>query len=248
MSDRGMIFSAPMVQALIAGAMPPRKTQTRRLLPTGRKPRIKAGDRIYVRESFRVSPEACEGWPHKVEPCPGWIDYAAGGSHYCHAPDYLSVLKAFGRVAIDWDNLPHRWHSARYMPRWCSRLFLTVTDVRVQQLQDITEADALAEGIVEYEPTDEDPAEYSFVEGGDIWSSARGAYAALWSTLHRDPETRWEDNPQVAAYTFTVTHRNIDVLPIAARDLFEGKVAPHLAAKLIRASALPAPARRAAAA
>ncbi len=235
MSDRssvqGMIFSAPMVQALLAG----RKTQTRRLLPEGRRPRIKVGDRIYVRESFRVSPDACEGWPDQIAPCPGWIDYAAGGSHYCHAPDYLSVLKAFGRIAIDWDNLPHRWHSARYMPRWCSRLFLTVADVRAQKLHDITEADALSEGIIVYEPTEEDPAEYASIDGGDIWNNARSAYASLWSKLHRDPETRWSDNPRVVAYTFTVTPRNVDVLPVGEA----------LAPDLVRACDLPSKARAA---
>ena len=265
-SIQGMIFSAPMVQALLAG----RKTQTRRILPNGRQPRIRQGDRIYVRETFRVSPNSGEGWPYKVEPCPGWIDYAAGGSHYCHAPDYFSVLKAFGRTAIDWDNLPHRWHSARYMPRWTSRMFLTVIDVRLQQLHAISDDDCIAEGI-ERDPEHPNLWKRGPLKGDQNTVDATGfpklAYRSIWEALHNAPGTRWEDNPQVAAYTFTVTHRNIDVLPMApgyfaepsphrqpgldpgqgfsstaqpvdARALIEGKVPPHLATKLIRASDL----------
>lgn len=253
-SIQGMIFSRPMVQAL----WDDRKTQTRRLLLGDGQPRLQAGDRVYVRETFRIAPDACEGWPYEAEPCPGWIEYAAGGSHYCFAPDYLTVLKAFGNVAVDWDALPQRWRPSRFAPRWTSRMFLTITDVRVQQLQEIDEADAIAEGA--------DPVDLQFDESlsnahridlAGIQSNRVG-YRRLWDSLNARKGTRWTDNPRVAAYTFTVTRRNIDVLPVpittaipaatpairpSARDLIEGKVPPHLSDQLIRASELPQPTR-----
>lgn len=239
MTVQGMIFSTPMVQAL----WDDRKTQTRRLLLGGSQPRLRTGDRVYVRETFRIAPDASEGWPYEAEPCAGWIEYAAGGSHYCFAPDYLTVLKAFGKIPVDWDNLPQRWRSARIAPRWTSRLFLTVTDVRVQHLLQISEADAEAEGFPGRSRCDICPTEW---------------FAGVWNRLNHRPGTRWADNPHIVAYTFTVTRRNIDVLPVptttaipavtpaarlSARDLIEDKLPPHLSGQLIRASELLQPER-----
>lgn len=284
MTIQGMIFSTPMVKALWQG----RKTQTRRLLPDGRQPRLNVGDRVYVRETFRIAPDACEGWPDDAAPCPGWIEYAAGGSHYCFAPDYFTVLKAFGKIAVDWDALPQRWRPSRIAPRWTSRMFLTITDVRVQQLLDIDEADCIAEGLeLDYcEGTHADGRQFAAVKyrAADYlpWiSDPREAYADLWDHLNTKPGTCWDDNPRIVAYTFTVTRRNIDVLPMApgyfaepcphrqpvldtgqgfsssaqpkaahpepveGRALIEGKVPPHIAAQLIRASDLPQPERKA---
>ncbi|HQS95053.1 hypothetical protein [Novosphingobium sp. 17-62-19] len=213
-----MIFSTPMVMALLAG----RKTQTRRLLPEGRQPRLKVGDRVYVRETFRIAPNAAEGWPHEAEPCPGWIDYAAGGSHYCFAPDYFAVLEAFGKIPVDWDNLPQRWRPSRIAPRWTSRMYLTITDVRVQQLLYINEHDCIAEGLEEDFDDGTDShgrsvtrSSYHAADYLPWLASPREAYADLWDQLNTKPGTRWDDNPRVVAYTFTVTRRNIDVLPMA---------------------------------
>ena len=89
------------------------------------------------------------------------------------------------------------------MPRWASRLTLTVTDVRVQRLQDISEADAQAEGLVEvYEGWATDSA-------GRHWGpTARDSYRILWNDLH-GPEA-WAANPWVAALTFETHRHNID--------------------------------------
>lgn len=245
MTDRGIIFSAAMVRALLAG----RKTQTRRLLKPSAKQvrewnpdfnccpsaelvagwiqfhhplggpytaiplRFGIGDRLYARESWRVSPEACEGWhPDDLR---GWIDYQAGGSAEMVAPSMELLEKAafLKGEAIDWDFIPSRYRPAIHMPRWASRMWLAVGDVCVQRLQDISESDAIAEGVIAYEPTLDDPAEFAFMDGGLIWNEARDAYAALWNTIHNAPGTRWEDNPWVAAITFDVNRGNIDAEP-----------------------------------
>lgn len=206
MSDKPILFSAPMVRALLAGT----KTQTRRLfkpqpelLPNGLYHvhnrgggffgvaeenvgshavdylRIKAGDRLWVRERIeRANGES--------------VGYPADGAWLPNTP-------------WEWkrDSLP-----SIHMPRWASRITLTVTDVRVERLQEISEADAIAEGIER-------------VGGGILrwenWAtgiegvhgfSPRAAYALLWNSINGPGS--WDANPWVGAYSFTVEHCNID--------------------------------------
>lgn len=240
MADRPIIFSAPMVRALLDG----RKTQTRRLL----KPQpvwepstastegcvlgagwswgqcrrchqetialaaadtvsFRRGDRVYVRESHLIR-RSIPCMPHEWD----WqslsgpvVHYLADGGELQHHGD-----RSTGRGI--YHGPVEKGRPSIHMPRWASRLTLFVEEVRVQRLQDISEDDAVAEGIIEYEPTDEDPAEFSYVEGGDIWNNARSAYAALWDNLHTEPGTRWDDNPWIYALTFRVARGNIDQL------------------------------------
>lgn len=97
------------------------------------------------------------------------------------------------------------------MPRWASRLTLIVTDVRVQRLNSITEADAVAEGIERlksgrgfYDPTVSKAA----VRFGEWTSTARQGFQRLWNSIH-GPEA-WAANPWVAALTFETHRQNID--------------------------------------
>lgn len=141
MTDRPTIFAAPMVIAMIEG----RKFQTRRLATSPLR-KCQVGDRLWVRENWRVSPEACEGWhPEEMR---GWIDYQAGGSLELVAPSFDAVVRAafLKGEEQDWDFLPSRYRPCIHMPRWASRLTLIVTDVRVEPLQAISEEDAAAEG------------------------------------------------------------------------------------------------------
>lgn len=117
MKRHPIIFSAPMVQAIIEG----RKTQTRRVIkpqPAGFVP-VRCsygypGDRLWVREAYGT----CDSWvPH--------IFYRADGG----AP-----------------NPGFRWKSPIHMPRWASRITLEIIDVRVERLRDISEENARAEG------------------------------------------------------------------------------------------------------
>lgn len=206
MVDRPIIFSGPMVNALLAG----RKTQTRRVLkpPYGtfeflgngqwRPICTKAfpGNRLWVREAwsgeheFRDVPPsrrqsvATPGGPILRESVWFWADGAP----------------SFG----DWE----RPRPSIHMPRWASRLTLTVTEVRVQRLQEISEADAAAEGCeaTGWRPTYGNPDNAGFEES----IPAKDAFADLWNSLHGPGA--WEANPWVAAYTFTVQRGNIDRL------------------------------------
>lgn len=230
MSDRGIIFSAPMVRALLDG----RKTQTRRLCAWANNPNSPAltyivacdepgwfgdeegevqfrapyapGDRLYVRERMTFN--------HGATPP---FTYAADGTRVAWA----------NRSQVAWLNeYPSRGCPSIHMPRWASRLTLVVTDVQVQRLQEISEEDAEAEGI-ETDFWDVAPVarDYSHpdawfvawsmgvtkpcstVEGDQLY---RMSYATLWNSLHTKPGDRWEDNPWIVAVSFSVEHRNID--------------------------------------
>jgi hypothetical protein len=245
MADRPILFSAPMVRALLDG----RKTQTRRILkpqPTinsagllvwdhgadfiqgtpddiAAGQRIKFGDRLWVREawwiatrySYGTTPGGCDLPPpplaaRKSDP----MHYAADGDpencanrHY--GPEGLrpgsGAFAAPDPYAV-WLKKP-----SIHMPRWASRLTLTVTEVRVERLQDISRGDAIAEGLVTvpHAPGLAAEMECNWGFDGDArHGSPVSAYAALWDHINGPGE--WQQNPWVAAYTFTVERKNID--------------------------------------
>lgn len=219
--DRPILFSGPMVRALLAG----RKTQTRRIIdfagidkvvdfvrvafdrdtgvpiyemrdaigqfvtrPKGKhlvdyhySPRFAVGDRLWVREAWKAHSTFEGVAPREIPPTRVFYmadkKYSPSGSH--------------GRPGI-------------HMPRWASRITLTVTDVKIERLQAISKADSLAEGIVQY-------GRYYGVEGGD-WDDAcldpREAYGALWAKING--QATWYANPWVVAVSFTVEERNFE--------------------------------------
>lgn len=229
MADLPIIFSAPMIQALLDR----RKSQTRRLpkiaWETGAnqnftgwrseqvgprtwrliggmgigatiKTAYAVGDRLYVREAHALVPASAYRMSDGVEQTinPSDRDRAA-----------------IYRTGFDRSNGGIRWRSPIHMPRWASRFTLTVTGVRVQRVQDISEADAIAEGIedVTREVAAGDPSLRfwrRYKDGG--WNgyvdTAIGSYASLWTELHGP--CAWDQNDWVAAYTFTVSRGNID--------------------------------------
>ena len=101
-----------------------------------------------------------------------------------------------------------RLRGAIHMPRWASRLTLKVTDVRVERVQYITEADAKAEGarpdrsgggmVGMYSPLGVDPFAYS-----------RG-FRRLWDSINTDRGFSWDANPWVVAISFSVIRQNVD--------------------------------------
>lgn len=211
MTDRPILFSGPMVRALLDG----RKTQTRRLCkdqpppgvtiirktirPFGKEPyhaferrtkfgnfggevpvKISRGDRLWVKETHaRVGDN---GDDHMA--CPDLTRLV-----YYRADDVQPELS--------------RWRPSIFMRRQDSRLTLLVTDVRVERLQDISEADAIAEGI---EQSAKFPDRY-LTPAGD-YAVPKVAYQRLWENINGAGS--WESNPWVAAYTFTVIKQNID--------------------------------------
>ena len=116
------------------------------------------------------------------------------------------------------DNPPHwtagcKWVPAIHMPRWASRLTLRITDVRVERLQDISEADARAEGV---EPLGIGYRDYDLPEQEASYDSARPSFESLWRAINGPGSS--DANPWIWAISFEPILRNVDAVrqPLAA--------------------------------
>lgn len=192
MKERPILFSGPMVRALLNGS----KTQTRRFVKarTDRNfgsrcvlqphelagevnrgdyqncPYGKPGDRLWVREAWRVIDLADVFAPREITAAHR-IWFEADGPHEPPAG---------------------RYRPGMFMPRWASRILLEVTAVRVERLQDISNSDAIAEGVNVHPDHRHKPRE-------SILSPMQG-YRDLWESIN-GPDS-WEDNPWVWVIEF----------------------------------------------
>lgn len=99
------------------------------------------------------------------------------------------------------------WRSPIAMPRWASRLLLEIVDVRVERLQDISEADAIAEGIAEYGPFGEyrgSKKQRKNCMQYNAYSDARRAYQCVWDSINAKRGYEWASNPWVGVIDFKV--------------------------------------------
>jgi hypothetical protein len=97
-----------------------------------------------------------------------------------------------------------------HMPRWASRLTLEVTGVKVERLQDISEADAVAEGIFQFHGISCFGYDKKGTPGRHARDTARKTYACLWDEING--AGAWEQNPWVVAVMFRITQANVDAL------------------------------------
>ena len=185
MKERPVLFSAPMIRAILAGA----KTQTRRPVKPRKDRAIGCelachelagevnagdymnapwapGDRLWVRETF------CDDW-HMDR---GVIEY-----------------RADGELDSDMFDAGCTWRPSIHMPRWASRITLEVTGVRVEQLQEISYEDAKAEG-AEFWRNDGTLTELP------PCSAHRYEFEDLWTSIHGPGS--WEQNPFVWVINF----------------------------------------------
>lgn len=217
MADRPIIFSAPMVRALLDG----RKTQTRRIL----KPQPLASG--YHSGNVHLDAVTYDSIDHAITA--RFSAYAVGCraivQHYQRLPyvpgDFLYVRETWGPCdggACYAADEPQgsvakpdggKWMPSIHMPRWASRLTLVVTGVKVERLTDISEDDARAEGV---EP------QVLRGEAGALRDAFglthlpyRSTFANLWESLHG--ARAWVANPWVIAVSFEVHRANIDALP-----------------------------------
>ncbi|MBT0367283.1 hypothetical protein ISO55_09960 [Morganella morganii subsp. morganii] len=203
MKERGIIFNDEMVRAILDG----RKTQTRRIIksvPTthdfhgwvmsstcakdegkacwaiGDSPLLKdpirrncpfgkIGDRLWVRETWQC----------------GLCTESTFAYRATHKPSDLEE---------GWSEII-KWRPSSQMPRWASRILLEITGVRVERLQDISQADAIAEGAPPSHPTiDVVSREYGFPDFSRSW---------FWQTWwHIYGKKNWQANPWVWVIEF----------------------------------------------
>lgn len=219
MRERPILFSAPMVRAILAG----QKTQTRRvvkpqpqyehrfigdgLVLTTRKkdtttsihsPLITAhcpygqpGDRLWVRETFcPIYPQD----PHYHGGKPIEYDYAATYKHESRLGDLIGEKK--------------KWKPSIHMPRTASRILLEITAVRIERLQDISAEDACREGVESWiedggevhAPPPGFDGQYPGTDGTIRVSPARVAFCSMWESINGTAS--WAANPWVWVIEF----------------------------------------------
>ena len=214
---RPIIFSAAMVREILAG----RKTQTRRVIKPQRTsgpaqiedlvgtpdaiaafirhkcPYGQPGDRLWVRETWR----------------PAWF-----ASNHLSGPAvrYRADNRILGRLESPSNGIEEKgWKPSIFMPKWASRITLEVTDVRVERLLEMTEDDAIAEGVPKEDvcPGGDSenfhpPGAYGYVSGvhpfpkGEIYPKARGAFHELWDSINAKRGFGWDKNPWVWTVKF----------------------------------------------
>lgn len=194
MKDVPIIFAAPMVLALLGG----RKTMTRRiaLLELKRDAAFKGPRIFYPSPWAKVHPGRRLWVKENLYRFGGPIEYAADGP----------------------PSFPRKMTPSVHCPRLLSRITLIVIDKRVERLQEITDADAKAEGVFEDDGSEPDiwyvPG--AAAAGWHIKMADRPSkvFRSLWETLH-GPES-WDRNPDVIVLKFRVHKCNIDSLQEAA--------------------------------
>jgi len=192
--ERPILFSGDMVRAILDG----RKTQTREVMkpqptaawldrrvndscPCGR-----LGDRLWVREWWSPWADEMTRQMMKSE------DPAVYAADFLPDTDPLCVGGS------------RRWRPPIYMPRWASRILLEITDVRAERVQDITEADAIAEGVEYWDG--------EVWDGQNFWSGHElpplRRFAAMWDSTQARRGYPWASNPRVWVLMFKVLEAN----------------------------------------
>ncbi len=250
MKERPIPFTGESVRSILAG----HKTQTRRVVkpqpcPQGRllgnirdgrplecttchdairNPYGQSGDRLWVRETWAPSVIDPEGGCFEEDPRNFDIVYRADGDDAYWAAHWTRDSVVRGR-AVSVPCAP-TWRSPRFMPRWASRLTLEVTGVRLERVQDITDADVKSEGLVAVEG-DGGAAGPGFKWQGTGYhgagfnasgamtfhvpakngrcacrvggcSPAQCAYRELWDSLNAKRGHGWDTNPWVWVIEF----------------------------------------------
>ena len=187
--ERPILFSAPMVRAILAGT----KTQTRRVVKGAPEDWSPVQPQVYA-------PTIVDR--HGFEQ-PGPDAFGAGdaqGDHWIRCPygqpgDRLWVRETWAQHGVsavyraDSGDRPAgagMWRPSIHMPRWASRITLEVTGVKVERLQGISEADAIAEGIPQSDVSPPDMGVF--------------AYRQLWESINGPGS--WDANPWVWCVSF----------------------------------------------
>lgn len=211
MKERPILFSSPMVLAILEG----RKTQTRRIMNL---------------IEFQPCTASGDGWDWDFRDRRGrWNSYTtkqlveSKRNPYGTPGDRLWVRETWGRCDRDrviyraddidalakernWVSWP-TWRPSIFMPRWASRITLEVTEVRVQRLHEISEEDAKAEGVTPYTPPDGHISLDQRVPGPGFDRCRLGdqphrlPFADLWDTIN-GKRAPWSSNPWVWAISF----------------------------------------------
>lgn len=152
------------------------------------------GDRLWVRETWQgplVDEDHLDNYRADVDKfqTSEFCKYAADGGP---RPEFCDLA----------GNIHFGWRPSIHMPRWASRILLEITGVRVERLQDISEEDAVAEGVVTGRYGNEGNWLNGFYAPGSNQphQTAKSAYSELWCSIYG--VDAWYENPWVWCITF----------------------------------------------
>jgi hypothetical protein len=207
MKERPILFSGEMVRAILEG----RKTQTRRVVKFGWNGtagelmaqshfdpayKCKYGepvDRLWVKETFAVHKHG-----RLVKEKMPLFEYThiSSDDFSCSIENgYEIVYRATQTIDPDF---PIHWRPSLFMPRWASRITLEIVSVRVERLQDITEEDAKAEGVIHDDCST--VLWKNYTNKMSSYDTARSSYASLWENINGNGA--WASNPWVWVIEF----------------------------------------------
>ena len=139
----------------------------------------KPGDRVGVKETFALSSTR---WRYKAD------------------SDWTIEEKEMGEDA--------KWKSSRFMPKAAARIWLQIEEIRVERLHDITEEDAIAEGVGAGFQMNAGWPDYQFIKNGVCTltqDTAIMSFASLWDSINDKPGSmNWHSNPWVWVITFKI--------------------------------------------
>jgi len=213
MKERPILFSGAMVRAILSGG----KTQTRRVVKPLPEFCGGQGDQQDVR---------CWGWMNEDRAGPNFLSVVDSRCPYGQPGDRLWVRETHFE-ALKWRYTPlfaaasdfiyradyeyreelrsvigcHHWKPSIFMKREASRISLEIVSVRVERLQDISEADAVAEGIDAFQRGEEPKVYRDYLQRTEHFGlSAVGSYRTLWESINGAGS--WSANPWVWVVEF----------------------------------------------
>lgn len=199
---RPILFSTPMVQAILEG----RKTQTRRGVKFPKD--FVGGNAIFDNQPFGLKYESTDFLGCLKRLFPKW---QIGDVLWVRETWTLSELNIKYRADGEFNQedyelgVVNKWKPSIFMPREAARIFLKVTNIRVERLQDITEEDAVNEGI----SFNSNSIQSGYgVSGSTVHVSAISAFKALWQKINGVES--WDENPWLWVIEFETCERPLD--------------------------------------
>jgi hypothetical protein len=154
-------------------------------------PKYWPGDILWARETWRVT---------AVSDRAVFFEYKTGDSLIYETTDQAFLYKMAGKA---------RWQPSIFMPRVAARLFSEVKSVRIERLQEITEEDAMAEGVERIDLFDLKQLPNSLIVPGGAYGkgfipkkSYKAGFYKIWEELNAKRAYPWESNPWVWVYEF----------------------------------------------
>ncbi len=201
MTMRPILFKTPMVLAIEDGS----KTQTRRVIKI---------DKSYIWENVKTSLVD----NHFIVGS-GMQDFEQVKCPYGEVGDILwvrekwldaSIGKKDGRTIIYfasesgqlYDQQGAKWKPSIFMPKSACRIFLKITDIRSERLQEISVEDAKSEGLYE---VGYKGVSFAYAKGEGSYASATGAFMALWISING--KDSWKKNPWLWVLDFEKTEQ-----------------------------------------